>query len=217
MIKESSGDGTLYSAQVRTFVLRPQRKSSRLNMKIQQSAYNGGKNRQETHMTMYSPQWKENLTFSPYGSRDIEYFQGMYPQRIKALQKYIMLHCDTLDYKGSPIYDEYPDSLMIDRACEVICSRLPQELSLSAMPGTTVPSDWPEEDQGDPYEGHYREGPQENGVNGSQPVTATALGGPPPGSRPPGGPPEGRGGSPPPGRRALSGRGPGARRGSRGS
>ena len=32
---------------------------------------------QETDMTMYSPQWKENLAPNVYNARDIEYFQGM--------------------------------------------------------------------------------------------------------------------------------------------
>ena len=38
-------------------------------------------------MTTYSPQWKEKIIQPVYNSQDIEYFQGMYPQQIKELQK----------------------------------------------------------------------------------------------------------------------------------
>lgn len=140
-------------------------------------------------MTTYSPQWKEKPILDPYVSRDMEYFQAMYPQRIKELQRYVVQHCDTLDYAGSPIYDEYPDSLVIDRACRIICQNLPDNLAEPDLPGSTIRSDWAEERE-------------EAGETDSIPVEimqrSPRPGGPPPGHRPgppPGGPPFG----PPPG------------------
>ena len=78
-------------------------------------------------MTKYSPQWKEKTEPSPYTIRDMEYFQGMYPRRIREIQKYVVQQCDAMDYAGSPIYDEYPDSLMIDQICHTICEKIPED------------------------------------------------------------------------------------------
>lgn len=78
-------------------------------------------------MTKYSPQWKEKPEPSPYTIRDMEYFQGMYPRRIREIQKYVVQQCDAMDYAGSPIYDEYPDSLMIDQICHTICEKIPED------------------------------------------------------------------------------------------
>ena len=78
-------------------------------------------------MTKYSPQWKEKTEPSPYTIRDMEYFQGMYPRRIREIQKYVVQQCDVMDYAGSPIYDEYPDSLMIDQICHTICEKIPED------------------------------------------------------------------------------------------
>ena len=52
--------------------------------------------------------------------QDIEYLKSMYPSGIKILQGYVSEACDRLDYKNSPMYDEYPDHLMINRLCESI-------------------------------------------------------------------------------------------------
>ena len=52
--------------------------------------------------------------------QDIEYLKSMYPSGIKILQEYVSEACDRLDYKNSPMYDEYPDHLMINRLCDSI-------------------------------------------------------------------------------------------------
>ena len=52
--------------------------------------------------------------------QDIEYLKSMYPSGIKILQGYVSEACDRLDYKNSPMYDEYPDHLMINRLCDSI-------------------------------------------------------------------------------------------------
>ena len=77
-------------------------------------------------MTKYSPQWKEKTEPSPYTIRDMEYFQGMYPRRIREIQKYVVQQCDAMDYAGSPIH-EYPYSLMIDQICHTICEKIPED------------------------------------------------------------------------------------------
>ena len=53
--------------------------------------------------------------------QDIEYLKSMYPSGIRILQGYVAEACDRLDYKNSPMYDEYPDHIMINRLCDTIC------------------------------------------------------------------------------------------------
>jgi hypothetical protein len=52
--------------------------------------------------------------------QDLEYLQGMYPGHMKRLQEYVVSACDHLDYKNSPMYDEFPDRMMINQICEQI-------------------------------------------------------------------------------------------------
>ena len=47
--------------------------------------------------------------------RDIEYLKSLYPLEIKRMLSYVSEACDRLDYKNSPMYDEYPDRMLIDR------------------------------------------------------------------------------------------------------
>ena len=94
-------------------------------------------------MTEYSPQWKEKAQPGIHAVRDMEYFQGMYPQRIKELQKYVAYQCDAMDYSGSPIYDEYPEVLMIEQACQAVCGMIPQ----SWFTGEEPDGDWTEEEK----------------------------------------------------------------------
>ena len=37
------------------------------------------------------------------------------------LHSYVSEACDRLEYKNSPMYDECPDELMINRLCDTIC------------------------------------------------------------------------------------------------
>ncbi len=154
-------------------------------------------------MTRYSPQWKESLSPMPNNTRDIEYFQGMYPQRIKELQAYVIRHCDLMDYAGSPIYDEYPDPLMLDRTCTAICQSLPPDLQAGVTAVSPGP-DWLVEEQTETYE---TDSPQMEAMQWSPPPGPRPPGGPPPwspppGPRPPGGPPPW---GPPPGSRPPGG------------
>ena len=53
-------------------------------------------------------------------SRDIEYFQTMYPERMKRIQGSVRDLCDTIDYEGSFLYDEYPDRVSLRRLCSQV-------------------------------------------------------------------------------------------------
>ena len=53
--------------------------------------------------------------------QDIEYLKSLYPREVRILQGYVSEACDRMDYRNSPMYDEYPDQLMIDRICGTIC------------------------------------------------------------------------------------------------
>lgn len=58
--------------------------------------------------------------------RDMEYFQAMYPEKMKKLQIKAGELCDTIDYEGSILYDEYPDKVGLGRLCDELCR---QEIS----------------------------------------------------------------------------------------
>ena len=60
-------------------------------------------------------------------TKDLEYLQGMYPGHMKRLQEYVVSACDHLDYKDSPMYDEFPDRLLIHQICDSICVKIREE------------------------------------------------------------------------------------------
>lgn len=45
--------------------------------------------------------------------QDLEYLQEMYPSTVKIYQRKINQVLDRIDYKGSMIYDEYPDRISL--------------------------------------------------------------------------------------------------------
>ena len=53
--------------------------------------------------------------------RDFEYFKSMYPDRVKALV--VEEVCDEMEYEGSPIYDEYPDRILMEQMIQKIAQR----------------------------------------------------------------------------------------------
>ena len=63
-----------------------------------------------------------------YSQGELEYFRSMYPKRVKNLQKYVDEACDRIDYKNSPIYDEFPDRMMIEQLFGKIRSKVYQEM-----------------------------------------------------------------------------------------
>ena len=52
---------------------------------------------------------------------DLDYLMSMYPSGVKMIQQYVSEACDRMEYQNSPIYDQYPEEIMIDRMCDSIC------------------------------------------------------------------------------------------------
>ena len=75
-------------------------------------------------MARYSSESRKGILPDQNRIREMEYFQSIYPQNIKILQKYVVEECDRMDYKGSPIYDEYPDMQIIRQAGKKICDNI---------------------------------------------------------------------------------------------
>ena len=67
--------------------------------------------------------WQEDQE----AGKDMEYFRAMYPEKMKRLQRSISDLCDTIDYEGSILYDEYPDRVGVRRLCGEIYRRELQE------------------------------------------------------------------------------------------
>lgn len=70
----------------------------------------------------------------PYGfeeqtrrMQDLEYMQQLYPQQAKNILRKVIYHVDPIDYKGSFIYDEYPDQLQLYRVVTSIFAEMKKE------------------------------------------------------------------------------------------
>lgn len=79
--------------------------------------------------------WREEQSL-----RDIEYFQAFYPESMKRLQTFVAAECDKMDYDGSPIYDEYPDRVMISQLCDNICRKIPDNMRAGMMDTAPLPA-----------------------------------------------------------------------------
>lgn len=64
------------------------------------------------------------------GVRDFEYLQQTYPAAVRKYQRKIDEILDKLDYKGSMIYDEYPDKLSVIGLADSILKILMQDPEL---------------------------------------------------------------------------------------
>lgn len=53
---------------------------------------------------------------------DMEYLVGLYPSEINELKNLVKNECDSMEYTGSLLYDEYPDKIMFMKKCNEICS-----------------------------------------------------------------------------------------------
>ena len=58
----------------------------------------------------------------------------MYPAAIKGYQAKVEAVCDRMEYEGSPMYDEYPDRVMLDRICRQICQDIERESAAAQNP-----------------------------------------------------------------------------------
>lgn len=55
---------------------------------------------------------------------ELEYWRGMYPERVKKVQQCVDEACDKMDYDGSMMYDEYPDKIALYRLSKSIYQML---------------------------------------------------------------------------------------------
>lgn len=69
--------------------------------------------------------------------KEREYWKQMYPAQVKEIQRVVEQLCDRIDYKGSFIYDEYPDQVTLKRLCDgmeqVVTAGNPYSSTMTAM------------------------------------------------------------------------------------
>ncbi|MGN0988285.1 MAG: hypothetical protein ACI4OO_10700 [Otoolea sp.] len=56
--------------------------------------------------------------------RDFDYFKSMYPEQVKQLQLSVDAVIDEMEYEGSPIYDEYPDRVLLEQLTRKAAERV---------------------------------------------------------------------------------------------
>ena len=78
--------------------------------------------------------WEPELEDDPTEARDMEYWQQLYPEQTRRVQREVSHQCDLLDYEGSVMYDEYPDRIALARICESIYNTLMQNGIISEPP-----------------------------------------------------------------------------------
>ncbi len=139
-------------------------------------------------MTRYSSEAKRKVLPDSNRIRQMEYFQSIYPNRIKHLQWYVAAECDRMDYEGSPLYDEFPERLVIEQLGQRICKQV--EAYEEDVEEKTMTAQQRRPPQGPPPQGPPPGRPPQGPPPGRPPQ------GPPPWGPPPGRPPQG----PPPGR-----------------
>ena len=128
--------------------------------------------------------------------KEVRCFESRYPYGIKVIQQYVIRACDQMDYPGGPVYDPYPDDLLVETVCQRICSQMVEEQGMEVLSGLCgVP--YMEED-GIAAQGLFGPPRPPYGPPGPPPGPRPPYGPPglPPGLRPPYGPP-----GPPPGSR----------------
>lgn len=74
--------------------------------------------------------------------KDLEYLQQTYPNEVKRYQRKVAEILDKLDYEGSMIYDEYPDSYSIGHLARTIVDILKKEEEEAQTCETVNPEKW---------------------------------------------------------------------------
>lgn len=64
--------------------------------------------------------WNESDVTEEALDKELELVMEMYPSSAKEIQKKVTEVCDSLDYDGSILYDEYPDKFVLSRYCDKI-------------------------------------------------------------------------------------------------
>lgn len=52
--------------------------------------------------------------------RDYNYLKQLYPREMQKIQQEVEEQCDQMEYEGSPMFDEYPDRVMMRLRCNKI-------------------------------------------------------------------------------------------------
>ncbi|MEG0812581.1 MAG: hypothetical protein RSG54_08260 [Clostridium sp.] len=77
--------------------------------------------------------------------RDFEYFHSMYPAKVKGLQLLVEEICDEMDYRESPMYDEYPDRMMVEQLCSKVTGQVTERIEDSSRENSPREKIQPEE------------------------------------------------------------------------
>lgn len=56
--------------------------------------------------------------------RDYDYMKSTYPDMAKRIMPYVEKECDRMEYRGSMMFDEYPDQLQV----RMLCRRISQKI-----------------------------------------------------------------------------------------
>ncbi len=67
--------------------------------------------------------------------QDMEYLTSMYPEGMKKIQQYVSEACDQLEYKNSPMFDEFPEILFINKISESISNTISSIEGLKGLLG----------------------------------------------------------------------------------
>lgn len=81
----------------------------------------------EPYTLFNKEQADKDMTPQNEALRDIEYFRSMYPARVKSLQLIVEEVFNKMDYEASPIYDEYPDRILVERLFQKIKGQVLEE------------------------------------------------------------------------------------------
>ncbi len=66
--------------------------------------------------------WEEDAA-----KRDLDYLVSLYPAQAKRFRNRIERFLDTMDYRGSMIYDEYPDRMALERLAATVSAQIRRE------------------------------------------------------------------------------------------
>lgn len=58
---------------------------------------------------------------------EIEFWKGMYPEKMKKIQTFVEEACNKMDYEGSAMYDECPDKVTLYRIATMIYDMIMEE------------------------------------------------------------------------------------------
>lgn len=58
---------------------------------------------------------------------DARKMQNLYPATAREIQRYVEEECDKMEYEGSMMFDEYPDSIMLSRISEKIRNQMEED------------------------------------------------------------------------------------------